>query len=46
MGKGEGTRRAKGGGDSVVRGDGSKVANMEVFELKRSTLSDERESYS
>ena len=33
MGKGEGTRRAKGRGDSVVRGDGPKVVSMEVVEL-------------
>ena len=33
MREGESARRAKRGGDSVVRGDGPKVASMEVVEL-------------
>ena len=33
MGKGESTRRAKGGGDLIVRSDGPKVVSMEVVEL-------------
>ena len=33
MGKGEGKRRAKGRGDSVVRGDGPEVASVEIVEL-------------
>ena len=33
MGKGEGTRRAKGRGDSVVRSDGPEVTSMEIVEL-------------
>ena len=33
MREGESTRRAKRGGDSVVRGDRPEVASMEVVEL-------------
>ena len=33
MREGESTRGVKRGGDSVVRGDGPKVASMEVVEL-------------
>ena len=33
MGKGEGARRAKGRGHSVVRGDGSKALGVEVVQL-------------
>ena len=33
MREGESTRRAKRRGDSIVRGDGPKVASVEVVEL-------------
>ena len=33
MREGESTRRAKGGGDSIVRGDRPKVASVEVVKL-------------
>ena len=33
MREGESTRRAKGRGDSIVRGDGPEVASVEVVEL-------------
>ena len=33
MREGESARRAKGRGDSIVRGDGPKVASVEVVEL-------------
>ena len=38
MGEGESTRRAKGGGDSIVRGDGPKVASVEVVELSNKKI--------
>ena len=33
MGKSESARRTKGRGDSIVRGDGPKIASVEVVEL-------------